>query len=460
MSTLNSIMSIAGEGLQAAQGALNITSNNIANSDTPGYTREVVNLSESPTVDQGNVQLGTGVTLQGFTSVRDEVLQLQIDNQTEQANSSLAQSNALQQLETGFSSTTGIGADLTSFFDSLSQLTTNPADSSLRQTVLSNATTVASDFNSAANSISQLQTSLDQTVPDSVTQINQLSTQIASLNAQITTTQGDPGTIEDQRDQLVSQLSQLTGVQTTNTPNGVTLTTGNGTPLVVGNQAFALTSVTGSNGLQSVLQNGQDITSTLTGGSLGGTLQVRDTELPAVQKQLDTLANQFSSAINTANQTGVDLSGAAGQPIFAAAGGAASITAGNIQVALTSASQIAAATAPQAGEPADPDSGGNLSNLLAVQSTALPSGMTPVEAYSSLVYTVGNATAQAQTNNTSANAALAQLQAQQSSISGVSIDQETTNMIQYQQAYQAAAKVISTVDSLYAILITMGVTEA
>ena len=277
---------------------------------------------------------------------------------------------------------------------------------------------------------------------------------------QITTTQGDPGTIEDQRDQLVSQLSQLTGVQTTNTPNGVTLTTGNGTPLVVGNQAFALTSVTGSNGLQSVLQNGQDITSTLTGGSLGGTLQVRDTELPAARKQLDTLASQFSSAIDTANQTGVDLSGAAGQPIFEAAGGAASITAGNIQVALTSASQIAAATAPQAGEPADPDSGGNLSNLLAVQSTALPSGMTPVEAYSSLVYTVGNATAQAQTNNTSANAALAQLQAQQSSISGVSIDQETTNMIQYQQAYQAAAKVISTVDSLYAILITMGVTEA
>lgn len=455
MSTLNSIMSIAGGGLQAAQGALNVTSNNIANSDTPGYTREVVNLSESPTVDQGNLQLGTGVTLQGFTSVRDEVLQLQIDNQTQQVGSSLAQSNALQQLETSFSSTSGLGVDLTSFFDSISQLSTNPSSSSLRQAVLSNATSVVNDFQAAAAGISQLQTGLDETVPQSTTEINQLSSQIANLNEQISSAGlggQDSGTLEDQRDQLVSQLSQLTNVQTTNTPNGVTLTTGNGTPLVVGNQAFALTSATGSNGLQEVMQNGQDITSTLTGGSLGGTLQVRDSQLPALQSQLDTLASQFSSAVNTANESGYDLTGAAGQPFFTTAG--ASGAAASIQLALTDPSQIAASSDGTTG------SGGNLSNLLAVQTAALPSGMTPVDAYSAIVYTAGNAASQAMTSNTAANAALSQLQAQQASVSGVSVDQETTNMIQYQQAYQAAAKVISTVDSLYEILITMGVTVA
>jgi flagellar hook-associated protein 1 FlgK len=284
---------------------------------------------------------------------------------------------------------------------------------------------------------------------------DQLSAQIAALNAQITSagsTRQEPGTLEDQRDQLVSQLSQLTGVQTSNTATGETITTGNGTALVVGDQSYALSTTTGSNGLQEVMQNGQDITSTLTGGSLGGILQVRDSELPALQTQLDTLASQFSSAVNSANQSGYDLTGAAGQPIFSASGNGGA--AAGIQLALTSPAQIAASSDGTTG------SDGNLTNLLAVQSNTLPSGMTPLDAYSNIVFTVGNAASQSQANNTAANAALSQLQTQQASISGVSIDQETTNMLQYQQAYQAAAKVVSTVDSLYEILITMGLTTA
>jgi flagellar hook-associated protein 1 FlgK len=456
MSSLNSIMSIATEGLQAEQGALAVTTNNIANSNTPGYTREVVNLSESTTVNQGGLQLGTGVTLQGFQSIRDEVLQSQINNQTQQTNYSLAQSNALQSAETAFSSTTtGIGAGLTSFFNSVSQLITNPADSSLRQTVLTNASSLVNSFHTAASSISELQTGLDETVPKSVTEINQLSTQIANLNAQVVAAQlagQDPGTIEDQRDQLVSQLSQLTSVQTSSSSNGETISTGNGTTLVDGSKSFALTTATGSDGMQHVMQNGQDITSSLTGGSLGGTLQVRDSALPALQTKLDNLASQFSSAVNSANESGTDLTGAAGQAIFSTAGSTGA--AATIQLALTSTSQIAASSDGTAG------SSGNLANLLAVQNTALPSGMTPVDAYSDLVYTVGNASSQAQSNNTADNAALAQLQNQQASISGVSIDEETTNMIRYQEAYQAAAKVVSTVDSLYSILISMGLTTA
>jgi flagellar hook-associated protein 1 FlgK len=456
MSSLNAIMSIATGSLQAEQGALAVTTNNISNSNTPGYSREVVNFTESPTIDEGGIQQGTGVTLQGFQSIRDEVLQSQIDDQTQQASSSLAQSNAMQQAETSFSSdTTGIGADLTSFFNSISQLTTNPSDPSLRQAVLSNATSIVNDFHSAASSLNQLQTGLDETVPKNVTSINQLTTQIASLNQQIassTSAGQDPGTIEDQRDQLINQLSQLTSVQTSNATGGLTITTGNGTPLVVGNQSFALSTTTGANGLQEVMQGTNDITASLTGGSLGGTLEVRDSQLPALQTKLDNLASQFSSAVNSANESGYDSTGAAGQAVFTTGGttGAAS----SIQLALTSASQIAASSDGSAG------SGGNLSNLLAVQTANLPSGMTPMEAYSDIVYTVGSASSQAQSNNTAANAALSQLQTQQTSISGVSIDQETTNMMQYQQAYQAAAKVVSTVDSLYNILITMGLTTA
>jgi flagellar hook-associated protein 1 len=452
MSNLNSIMSIATGSLQAEQGALSVTTNNIANSNTPGYSREVVELSESQPISDGNIQMGTGVTLQGFQSVRDQVLDSQINDQTQQVNYSQAQSNAMEQLQTTFSSdTTGLGADMTAFFNSVSQLTTDPSSTAMRQTVLSNATDVANDFNSASSAISQLQTGLNESVPPSVNEINQLTTQIAALNQQVAGMQAagqDPGSAEDQLDQLVSQLSQITSLQTSNTANGETITTGNGTPLVIGNQSFALGTTTGANGMLEVTQNGQDITSTLTGGSLGGTLQVRDQQLPAMQSQLDNLASQFSSAVNSANESGYDLTGAAGQAMFTTSG--TSGAAASIQLALTSPSQIAASSDGTAG------SSGNLANLLAVQNTTLASGMTPLDAYSNIVYTVGNSVSQAQTNNTAANAALSQLQTQQASISGVSLDQETTNMMQYQQAYQAAAKVVSTVDSLYSILIDMG----
>jgi flagellar hook-associated protein 1 FlgK len=181
-------------------------------------------------------------------------------------------------------------------------------------------------------------------------------------------------------------------------------------------------------------------------------LEVRNSALPALQTKLDNLASQFSSAVNSANESGYDLTGAAGQAVFSTAG--ANGAAASIQMAITSPSQIAASSDGTAG------SSGNLSTLLAVQTNTLASGMTPLDAYSDIVYTVGNASSQAQTNNTADNAALTQLQSQQSSISGVSIDEETTNMMQYQQAYQAAAKVVSTVDSLYSILISMGLTTA
>jgi flagellar hook-associated protein 1 FlgK len=450
MSSLNSVLSIALSGLQASQGALDVTSNNISNSDTPGYSREVVNLSESAPITDGSSELGTGVTLQGFTSVRDEVLQMQIDQQTQQSNYSLAQSNALQQAQTPFSDTTdNISTNMTSFFNDLSSMSTDPSNTSQRQSVLNDATNVASSFQSAASTLSSLQTTLDESVPPSVNEINQITTQIADLNAQIESAHisgQNPSTLEDETDQLVSQLSELTNLQTTNTSNGLTVTTGSGTPLVVGNQAYALSTATGSNGLQEVLSSdGQDITSSITGGSLGGTLQVRDTAIPGYLSQLNTLATQFSSAVNTANEAGYDLTGAAGQAIFSTS--ATSGAASSIQVAITSGSQIAASSDGTTG------SAGNLSNLLAVQTAKLPSGTTPTGAYSQIVSSVGEAASAASANSTAASASLTQLQSQMSSITGVSLDEETTNMIRYQMAYQAAAKVISTVETLSNTLI-------
>lgn len=452
MGSLSSSMWIAAEALGADQGALDATSNNIANQNTPGYSREIPVLTEAAPTVEGNITYGNGVVLEQIQSVRDQVLQIQISDQNQQQGSAQAQYSALQQVQSLFSDpTTGIGADTTTFFNSISQLSTSPASIPDRQAVLTAAQTVASDFNSTEQSLDSIQSGLNQSVTQTVTQINTLTQQIAQLNVQVGQLQQlgqDPGTLGDQETQLIQQLSQLTTVNQIQTENGLTLTTGNGTPLVVGNQSFALQTTNGPSGMTDVSSQGQDITSSLQGGQLGGDLQVRDTVIPGLLSQIDTLASQFATSINAAQATGYDLNGNAGQPIFSDTAGAGA--ASNLTVTMTDPNLIAASSDGTQG------SNGNVANLLAVQTQALPSGETPVNAYANLVSQTGNLTSQAYAELTASTASLNQLNDQLGAVSGVNLDEETTNLLNYQRAYEAAARVITTVDELTQSVLDMG----
>jgi flagellar hook-associated protein 1 FlgK len=287
-----------------------------------------------------------------------------------------------------------------------------------------------------------------------VDQINGLTKQIAQINAKIGQMQQlgqDPGGLLDQENQLINQLSQLTTVSETQTQQGLTLTTGNGTALVVGNQSFDLQIGNGTNGMVDVFSQGQDITSSLTGGSLGGTIQVRDQDIPSVLNQLNTLASQFAEAFNAAQATGFDLNGNAGQPLFSySAGGAAA----SIKLATTDPNAIAASS------DGTPGSNGNIANLMAVETNALPSGTNPVDSYANLVAFSGNLAQQAQTGVTASTATLNRLNDQLGSLSGVSINEETSNMLTYQNAFQAAARVVNTVDQLTQVVLNMGTSGA
>ena len=320
MPGLNTSLFISVQALMAEQGALNVTTNNIANINTPGYTREVPILSEAQTFKEGAVQFGGGVTMQQFQSVRDQLLQLRMYEETQQQNNSQTQLNSLTQIESIFSDPTqGIGGALSAFFNSLSQLSTNPTDNSARQQVLTTANNLAISFHQAVSGLGTIQSDLDQSVPQVVNQINQLTQQIAKLNGQVAQLQGlgqEPGTVQDQRDQLITQLSSLVNISVTQTEHGLTLTTANGVPLVVANQSFGLQTSTTTNGFENVVAQGQDITTQITGGKLAGTLNIRDQVIPGLLSQLDTLANQFASSINTQHQAGFDLSGNAGQNFF------------------------------------------------------------------------------------------------------------------------------------------------
>jgi flagellar hook-associated protein 1 FlgK len=452
MGSLSSSLWIASQALEADQGAINVTSNNIANQNTPGYSREIAVLSEAEPTMEGNITFGNGVELQQIQGVRDEVLQLQIAAQNQQQGSAQAQYTALQQVQTPFSDPTqGIGADFTTFFNSISQLSTNPTSITDRQAVLTAANTLANDFNSTEQNLDTIQSGLNQSVAQNVTQINSLTQQIAQLNVQVGAMQAagqDPGGLGDQETQLIQQLSQLTNVNQTQTEHGLTLTTGNGTPLVVGGQSFALQTTTGPSGMTDVSSQGQDITSAITSGELGGNLQVRDTVIPGLLGELDNLASQFATNFNAAQASGYDLNGNAGQPLFSDTAGAEA--ASNLKVAITDPNLIAASSDGSQG------SNGNVANLLAVQNQNLSNGETPLSTYASLVAQTGNLTDQAQAEVTASSASLTQLNNQLGAVTGVNLDEETTNLMNFQRAYEAAARVVTTVDELTQSVLDMG----
>ena len=443
--------------LDATQAALDATSNNIANANTAGYTRELVELGENQENFNGSSVTGGGVSIEGIQSIRDELLNLQILHQTSLQSGADTQSSSLQQVQTYFSYTgNDIASELTAFSASLAQLSANPSDAATQQDVISAGQNLAESFNTTANGLETAQSQADQQVTQTVSQINSLSQQIAQLNGQLAqsgNSQTNGGTTEDQRDQLVLQLSQLTGISVSQSSEGEVITTANGSPLVMGSQSFSLQTTTGSDGFQHVLDsNGNDITSSIQGGQLGGAIAVRDQVIPGYLSQLNTLATQFASAFNAAQQAGYDSSGNQGQAFFTipSSGSAAA----GISVVLTSGSQIAISSDGSSG------SGGNVANLSAAVNDALPTGQTPADAYSSLVFAVGNDASNVSAESSAVGQSLTQLTNQQSSVSGVSIDEETTNLIRFQTAYEAAARIVSTVQALSTVTLDMGSTQS
>ena len=451
MGGLNASLLISTQALETVQGAISATSNNIANANTPGYTREVAQFTESPLSQIGNEVIGGGVSLTGLQSVRDELLNLQIQNQTSLKSSADTQSSLLQQIQTNFTTTGGdITSALSALSSSLAQLSAIPSSSAVQQGVISSGQNLARAFNTTANGLTSAQSSANTQVTQTVAQINTLTAQIAQLNgqvAQLASPENGGGTTEDQRDELVSQLAQLTSITVMQSSDGETITTGNGTPLVMGNQSYSLQTTTGSEGMQHVLDyNGNDITNSIAGGQLGGAIQLRDQVIPGFVSQLNSLASQFTASFNAAQAKGFDSNGKVGQNFFSVP---ASGAAAGMSVAISDPSRVAISSDGSAG------SNGNVANLTAALTTALPSGQTPAQAFANLVDQVGTAASDASTQSTAIGNNLLQLNNQQGSISGVSINEETTNLIRFQTAFQAAARVVSTIQQLDSVTINM-----
>jgi flagellar hook-associated protein 1 len=454
MSGLFGSLSVALSALVANQQALETSANNVANANTPGFTRQRPVLVPGDPVVLGRLSFGTGVVLEKLESLRDPILELRLNQETQEQGKLDSSLGALQQIQVMFSGTdSGIGDAISKFFDSLQQLSTDPTNPSLRQGVLTAAANLATAFNTTANALQTQRGNLDLNVVQTVGEINTLTGQIASLNQQITNlenVQQDASAFVDKRGMLIRQLSNLVDVSVIQTEHGITLTTSNGTPLVAEARAFQLTAQIGSGGIHQIFAGSTDITSSLSTGELGGLLDTRDTRIPALENSLDQLAAGLATALNTAHRAGFDLNGDAGGDLFVPppAGGAGAAAA--LSVAITDPTLVAASS------DGTPGSNGNLAVLSAVHDQAVAGGQKPLDFYSGMVFQVGSDTANTAADLDASQLILRQLEDQRSAISGVSLDEEAANVLRYQTAYQAAARVVTTVNDMLDAAVNLG----
>jgi flagellar hook-associated protein 1 FlgK len=469
MGTINSAFSLISGALDADQAALSIIANNVANANTPGYTQETPNWKQNQPLEINGVRYGDGVTEAGATSLRDSVLEERLDQQQQLASASGARLTALNSVQALFtpdsgstSSTAGdIGSDLTGFFNSFSSLEANPTDNALRQQVLSSATTLAGDVSNAAASLNSQRSALDQEASGVTSQMNSLTSAISQLNLQIQSTSpdADGGTLEDQRDEDISQLSQLIGInQVPSENNGLSITTTSGQLLVADGTDFQLT--TGSvGGVTDFFLGGSDITKQLMsgGGQLGGYLTARDSDIPTALTSLDQLAYSVSTSVNTLNNNGTDLDGVTGtanSPLYifkepaTVAGSAA-----NMAVVMTDPNQIAAAG--QGDGTGDNSNATAMAKLTKTTSTTI-NNQTPTDFYSSFVSALGATVSGVQSENTAQNASVTQLQTQNNALSSVNLNDEAAAMSTLQSSYQAASQVFTMLNTIMAAAMNLG----
>lgn len=326
---MSDILSTSVSGLLAFSRALDVTSNNIANVSTPGYSVE--NPSFTPQTGQATAvgYFGSGVSIDKITRSYDELLAGQVRSSQSSYSSFNTYATQAGQIANMLSDPeTGLTATLQNFVNALQNVANSPSSTAQRQALLSQAQAITQQIQTYNSQLGTYASGVESQITSSVQTVNTLASGIANLNQQIAaglaSTGQTPNTLMDQRDQMVDQLSQYVTVNTAPQADGsMNVYIGNGQPLVVGATATTLTSFQDPyNATQhdiGIVTGGAttDITSSISGGSLGGLLQVRSQVIQSVQNTLGQFSVGLASIVNQAQQSGMDLTGAQGSPMFA-----------------------------------------------------------------------------------------------------------------------------------------------
>lgn len=324
MSGLFSIFDIGKLGLLANQQALQVVGQNLANVNTPGYSRQEAVLEATNPNTLGNFQLGTGVEVAQIRRIVNTFIEGQINVSQQDLGRLQAQADALNRLESVFPAAedSGINKDLNDFFNALRDLSNNPQGRTERTVLLNKADTLATDFQQAGVALAQIRTDLNTQVSQTVTEVNDLAARIAVLNGKIASAEIGGFTandLRDQRGQLLNELGNRIETHTFEDATGQTqVFVGRGQTLVERNVAFSIgtTPSADNNGLLTITYRGGDVTSLIGNGGLKGMLLLRDTTVPDVINKLNTLAASLVNEVNQVHRLGFGLDGTTGADFF------------------------------------------------------------------------------------------------------------------------------------------------
>jgi flagellar hook-associated protein 1 FlgK len=442
----------ASNALQVYDQEFSAIQNNIANQNTPGYAEQSIStIADSYNPSEG---LDGGISAGPMVSMRSQYLEQSVRTQTTLLGSAEQQAADLTPLQTLFdlTSATGVSGSLNSFFNSFSSLSVNPNDTETRQNAINQAQSLATAFNQAAIGLNSASSNVEQETGGSVATINKIAGDLASINQRYGASPGasaDAG-LDAQVNSDLENLSEVANFTVVPTTNGqFNLYLGGQTPLVMGAQALNISANFSTP--QTVIKDsqGNDITSQITGGQLGAQIQENNTTLPGYKSTLNTLAQTFADTVNTALSQGVDQNGnpPANNLFTYNTGSDAALT-----LAVTpgfTPSQIAAALSSA------PGGNGNALNVAQLATSTALNGFTFTQAFGNLGGQVGSDISNATNSQTVQQNLVTQAQAQRTAVSGVSLDAEAAKLLQYQQSYQAVAKVVSTLNSLTDSLMAM-----
>ncbi len=308
--------SIGISGLNAAQSTLDIIGNNIANAATEGYHKQRVELTPAFASQDGALLIGGGVNFEGVTRIIDNLLEQQILRQSYLLGHLSQQLSTLRSVESSFGEFTdagGLNDTINDFFNAFQDLSTHPNEPIWQNQAVSSAQTLAQKFNSLATFLSDLQTQITLEAENTIEQINTLAERIAELNdsiEKIEITGGQANNLRDQRDQCISQLSELVGLETHNREHGVVDVTIAGMPLVIGTSTSQLQLGLDDNGETGVgVLDSYNYKTDIQGGRLGGLLSLKNEIIDDIQTQLDNLAAAIIQQVNQIHIQGVGPAG-------------------------------------------------------------------------------------------------------------------------------------------------------
>jgi flagellar hook-associated protein 1 len=458
MGDLFSSLGAAARALEAQRFGLEVTGQNIANVNTPGYSRRVADFAAVP--PDSPTSVGRGVNVVAVRASRDRLLERRLMQEMPAEQRQAAMAEALSVIETTLGKAgQSIDERLSKLFDAFASLSEAPTSPVARQDVVLQAESLATSFREMSGRLDLAQRDTDNKIRAGIEEVNALSERIAALNASMGAATGSSLLhLQDEQAGLVRELAALVDISVLDSGNGrgIDITFGNGRPLVVGDTDYAITAVsTPPSGYVELSLAGVTITDEVTGGRLGGFLHVRDVQIPDYQARLDTLAYDVVQQVNTVHRTGYDQTGTQNRdfftPLATSAGAARTIS---VDAALAADhGRIAAAGINASGDNAVARTLSELRDARVLNGGTA----TLTESWSQLVYRVGRDTAAAEAEQKSRQEIVRQVDALRDQVSGISLDEEAMQLMKYQRAYEANARFFSAIDETLDVLIqTLG----